>query len=398
MEFSMATGPQHRTIGLVVIAAFLPWLASLPRPGWAETQIPLDGFQLDEPPVGNESFADVVVRSRIPRKFEFYNPHSSEQLRAIKAMGFTQVILDWPTLHAGASELGLDVVLAHWWTLKTEVKEIEKAVDFAKQVDRRRLVGFSMMDEPERYAPETRFEYYRSLYRDLRAYFDTELPAVQLEISHWGPLASWPASRYAAFVPLYQATDRIRLMPYPDLGEGPLSEVYYQMLRSRRIMELAKRPLPQVVILQTWMLPEEPKLPTIAELRVMAYSAMLGGADTISFYNYDPEQWEKAAPGFTAAFAELMRELTAFSNDYQGATVESQINLQGIISATIQPGNGDPVTVLVNTNREPAAGLEGLAVVVSHRAAAVATRPYVARHPGRRLHVRCPLLRARRRR
>ncbi len=229
---------------------------------------------------------------------------------------------------------------------------------------RRHLVAVSMMDEPERHAPDTPFSFYQALYKDLRAHFDRDLPGVQLEISHWGPLAWWPAEAYKFFAPLYRSTDRIRLMPYPDLNEGPLSEVYYQMQRSRHIMRLAGRALPQVVILQTWALPDERKLPTIDELRVMAYQAMLVGADTISFYNYDPALWQQT-PGFTEGFAALMRELTRFSHTYRAALVESCMSENGILTARLHLPCGAPVSITVNTLRSQIGDLEALAVVVT---------------------------------
>jgi hypothetical protein len=306
---------------------------------------------------------DASAKGRITRHFEIYNPHSKEQLQAVKDMGFTQVILDRPNLHAEASEVGLDVVLANWWTLETEPEEIEKRIEYAKQVDRRRLLAVSMMDEPERHAPATPFSYYQALYQDLRAHFDEELPGVKLEISHWGPLRSWTASHYKYFVPLYQATDRIRIMPYPDLYESPLSEVFYQMVRSRKLMKLANRDLPQVVILQTWVLPDDPKLPTIDELRVMAYEAILSGADTVSFFSYDPQVWSQT-PDFTEGFAGLMKELTAFSRQHQNATVESRMSSSGVLTATITPPDADPLSVRVNTNRTAVDGLPALAVVI----------------------------------
>lgn len=110
-----------------------------------------------KPPVGNEAFAELVTRGRLPHNFEMYNPHSKAELRAVKEMGFTQVILDNPSLHTLASKIGLDVVMANWWTLETETEVIEKGVEKAKQVDRRRLAAVSMMDEPERYAPPDTF-------------------------------------------------------------------------------------------------------------------------------------------------------------------------------------------------------------------------------------------------
>ncbi len=178
-----------------------------------------------------------------------------------------------------------------------------------------------------------------------------------------GPLRSWTPESYESFVTLYRATDRIRLMPYPDLDEGPLEEVYFQMMRSRHLMKLAGRELPQVVILQTWVLPENSKLPTIDELRVMAYQAMLSGADTVSFFSYDPELWQKT-PGFTTAFADLMQELTDFSRRFRTATVESSMNPQGVLTATLFLPGSSPVSVVVNTNRSRVQELAPLQVVV----------------------------------
>jgi hypothetical protein len=180
-----------------------------------------------------------------------------------------------------------------------------------------------------------------------------------LEISHWGPLRSWTPEHYQTFATLYRATDRIRLMPYPDLDEGALSEVFYMMLRSRRLMKLADRELPQVVILQTWVLPENPKLPTIAELRVMAYLAMLSGAETVSFFSYDPELWRKTA-GFTEGFADLMRELTAFRDRFRAASVESRMQANGVFSATLSLPGCPPVSLVLNTNRIAAGDLAPL--------------------------------------
>jgi hypothetical protein len=313
--------------------------------------------------VDDAMFVDTVVRGRVTQRFEIYNPHSAEQLQAIKEMGFTQVILDWPQLHATATELGLDVVLANWWTLLSDDQSIQRGIDNAERVDRRRLVAVSMMDEPERNSPDTPFTYYQVLYEELRTHFDRTLPDVKLEISHWGPLRSWTAQRYQTFTTLYQSTDRIRLMPFPDLYEDPLSEVYYQIMRSRRLMQMAGRDLPQIVILQTWVLPENPKLPTIPELRVMAYQAMVTGADTISFFNYDPAVWQKT-PGFTEQFASLMHELTSFSQQYREASVETRMSDDGVLTATLLLPGRSPMFAVINTNRHEVLGLEPLQIVL----------------------------------
>lgn len=316
-----------------------------------------------EPWAASVSSAGVTTTGHITRRFEIYNPHSVQEIEAVKRMGFTQVILDRHDLHSVATEAGIDVVLANWWTLETDPQDVEKSLARAMQVNPQHLVAISMMDEPERYAPDTPFVFYKTLYLKLRRHLDQQSPHVKLEISHWGPLRSWPPEIYEAFVTLYQAADRMRLMPYPDLDESPLRDVYLQMMRSRHIMQLAKRDLPQVVILQTWVLPDAPKLPTIDELRVMAYEALLGGADTVSFYNYDPAVWSQTA-GFTEGFVDLMSELTAFANRYAGSRVVSSMDADGVLSATLYPNGDLPVSVKVNTNRTTTNGWEPLAVSI----------------------------------
>ena len=81
---------------------------------------------VDTPVVDEETHPNAIFRGRISDRFEIYNPHSREHLMAIRDMGVHQVSLDWPNLHAEATQLGLDVVIANWWTDQTEVSEIEK--------------------------------------------------------------------------------------------------------------------------------------------------------------------------------------------------------------------------------------------------------------------------------
>jgi hypothetical protein len=272
----------------------------------SEPVAPVETFK----PRGNSEFISKQTVARITRRFEMYDPHSVEALQTLKEMGFTQVVLDWPNLHGDATEIGLDVVLANWWTDKTKPEEIDRGIELARQVDPARLAGISVMDEPELNAPETPFSFYVDLYERLRQQLARELPGVRLEISHAGPHASWDQRYYDHFSALYEAADVMRIMPFPDLNEGPLSNVYFMILRSRELMRIAGRQLPLVVILQTWVLPPESKLPEMAELRVMAWQAMLAGAETLSFFDYNPEVWSQT-PGFHDQFAELMQELTS---------------------------------------------------------------------------------------
>jgi hypothetical protein len=314
-----------------------------------------------EVPLNDAAHVGEAQTSTVTQRFEIYNPHSAEELRAVKEMGFTQVILDWPNLHPAATAIGLDVVMANWWTHETPVAEIERGLAGAKQVERSRLAGISMMDEPGRNSPETPADYYAELYNRLRPRLDRELPGVPLEMSHWGPLASWSQIDYYLTAPLYRSADVMRIMPYPDLNEGPLNDVYFMMQRSRSLMAKVDRDLPLLVILQAWTLPPKSELPTIAELRVMAYQAMLSGATTLSFYHYRPEEWAQT-PGFHDAFAELMQELTRLSRRFAEATVESTMSPSGIFIANIRLPSHEILQIRVNTNRKIVDGLAALTV------------------------------------
>ena len=340
----------RRTMNSLTLTACLLALTLVP---------PLGG---DEPdPISNAAFQNRPVPGTISDRFEIYNPHTLEHLETIKSLGIQQVVLDWPNLHSAATKLGLDVVIANWWTKDTQQSEIDARLEYLKEVDRRHLAAVSMMDEPERYAPDTPFSYYQKIYGELRTKLKNQSLDTPLEISHWGPLQSWSPENYQTFAVLYQAADRIRLMPYPDLDESPLSEVFYQMMRSRYIMKLSGRTLPQLVILQTWVIPDAPKLPTIKELRVMAYQAILTGADTVSFFNYDPDVW-KRTPGFRNGFRELMSELTEFTREHRQRRVETTMNESGVLTAVIEVSSQEVLKVSINTERQPIDQLAALEV------------------------------------
>ena len=143
------------------------------------------------PPVENEEFYGRPVIATVTQCFEIYDPHSLEELRRVKQMGFDQVILDRAPLHQQATEVGLDVVIANWWTEETEQQVIDDSLRLSRDVASGRLKGISVMDEPERNAPDTPFEYYVNLYGRLKPLMVDELEGVRLEISYWGPLESW---------------------------------------------------------------------------------------------------------------------------------------------------------------------------------------------------------------
>ncbi len=320
--------------------------------------------------LSNAEYIDVPITARIPQRFEMYSPHSTEALHELKSMGFTQVILDWPNLHSAAVKAGLKVVLANWWIDKSKPQDIEKGIERARKVDPKALIGFSVMDEPGRNSPDTPFGYYIDLYEDLKPKFRSEFPGTRLEISHWGPMANWSEEHYQYFSLLYEAADVMRIMPYPDLHEAPLDDVFFMVHRSRKLMTIAQRELPLVVILQTWVLPPENKLPEIDELRVMAYQAMLAGAETVSFFDYNTDVWKKTA-GFEDAFRKLMTELTTFSHRHRNDTATTSIGDDGILTATLFSPSGVRTRVEVNTRREVVGTMRGLQVKTTMQSPAV---------------------------
>lgn len=326
----------------------------------SEPEAPTETFK----PRGNSEFINRPTVARVTSRFEMYDPHSREALQSLKDMGFNQVILDWPNLHKDATELGLDVVMANWWTDKTRPEDIDAGLALAKQVDPARLAGISVMDEPERNSPETPFSFYIDLYGRLRPRLDRELPGVRLEVSHAGPYASWDHRYYDYFANLYEAADVVRIMPFPDLNEGPLSDVYFMILRSRELMQIAGREPQLLVILQAWILPPESKLPEIAELRVMAWQAMLAGAHTLSFFEYNLDVWSQT-PGFHDQFAGLMQELTSLRDRLQGATIRSRMDADGVLHAQADWPSGHVQFITINTHRTSSGHLAPLAVVES---------------------------------
>ncbi|MEZ6122780.1 MAG: hypothetical protein R3C49_06330 [Planctomycetaceae bacterium] len=309
----------------------------------------------------NARYTDVWLPGGVAQQFEMYDPHSAEAMTELRDMGFTQVILDWPNLHSSATEAGLKVVMANWWTQDTKPEEIQAGIDRARAVNPQSLVGVSLMDEPGRNAPETPFGFYIDLYEQLKPDFELDRPDTRLEISHWGPMAGWTDEFYDYFSYLYEAADVMRIMPYPDLNEGPLDDVFFMVQRSRRLMDLAERPLPLVVILQAWLLPPDGKLPEIDELRAMAYQAMLSGSETVSFFEYNLDIW-KQTPEFHDRFRELMQELTAFSRTYRGSRVLCRVTQDGIFTADLRTPSGRHSQLQVNTRRTPSAGYQKLEV------------------------------------
>ncbi|MCM2374644.1 hypothetical protein [Aporhodopirellula aestuarii] len=332
------------------------------EPASPSSELPLSSKDPDEIRARNiAQFIDAHVACRMTQRFEMYCPHSEEELRKLKSMGFTQVILDRVELHEMATRIGLKVVLGNWWSHQTTPDEIERGLLWARAVDPKTLVGFSVQDEPERNTPETHFDFYVDLYKRLKPVFRKEFPTTRIEISHWGPMAALTDAQLQYYSLLYNAADVMRIMPYPDIHEAPLDDVFFIMQRSRKIMTLADRQLPLVVILQTWIHPPKSKLPEIDELRVMAYQAMLAGAETLSFFDFNQQVWNQT-PGFSDRFAELMAELTSLSERYREHEIDTYITQNGIVKSTLTSSTGEVSRIELNTHRHAVGGFGPLEV------------------------------------
>ena len=341
--------------------AFGDGIASIAQLGDTSEVAPVFTAPAEKRRAANAPYVGVPIRTRVAQRFEMYSPRDEQAVHELKEMGFTQVMLDRPNLHQAATDIGLPFVLAHWWNQDTKPEEITTAVERAKAVNRSFLIGFSIMDEPERNAPDTPFGYYIDVYEKLRPEFQKDLAGTRLEISHWGPLAEWTDQHYEYFSFLYEAADVMRIMPYPDLGEGPLDDVFFMMRRTQRPMELAGRNLPLVVILQTWILPPKNQLPEIAELRVMTYQAMLSGAETVSFFDHNPEVWRQKE-GFEAGFRDLMQEVTGFAHRYKNWDVETAINSDSVLTSVLTSPTGQRHRVTINTQRTAVQSLAALEI------------------------------------
>lgn len=304
-------------------------------------------------------FFCTIAISQITQNFEMYGAKNEAGLKELSDMGFTQVILDKHWLHSKASELGLKVVLANWWSVNTQWEEIEKTFRLAQTV--KSLSSISMMDKPDFYNPPL---HPGSLYIDIRKKLKALDPKIALSLSHWGPLRRWPKdwdeeAYLKSYRLFYEAVDEMRIMPYPLILGDPLSEVPLMMARSRRLMERTRNRVPLTVILQSWTESNEdpiPLLPTIPQLRVMAYSAILSEAYTLSFYDYNIEVWNRV-PGFTSGFKKLIRELRTVADIYRGALVETNFSSNGVVLKSQLRSRECVTCIFINTSPYPVDGL-----------------------------------------
>jgi hypothetical protein len=245
---------------------------------------------------------------------ELYGAKSEEHLRAFLAMGVDQVILESAGLIPVADELGLRVVLANWWNGDTDPEWIERQMAAARSSAR--LVSVNLMDEPIHNDPKIHSpEFYQGLRKQYRDRGDR----TPLSLTIYGPSLRASEAYDRLFRGYVEAVDVLRIDPYPVVADAPLRIVYDWSNKAQSFVAETGRQIPLTVILQAWSPGDDehgvPQLPEIDQLRVMAYLAMFSGADTVSFYNFDPTVWDRK-PGFREGFENLLTEMRQVQWEY----------------------------------------------------------------------------------
>lgn len=280
-------------------------------------------------------FFESAVLADVTTHFEMYGAHSTADVQRFHSLGFTQVVLENHQLATAADALGMKVMLANWWWSQTPWEQIASTVNFASTLPN--VTSINLMDEPifngaERFPPE--------FYLDLRSRIKAIAPTTALSLSEYGPSLNWPREKRELFKRYLPAVDILRIDPYPVAAGQPLRRVYDWIQLARELMVESQHLVPLTVTLQTWNSGENGTLvlPTIQQLRIMAYLALLLEVDTLSFFDYNAAVWQQV-PGFYEDFATLINELKEFSEAHAGWKVSGAMNGQGVWNGTISKGN-----------------------------------------------------------
>jgi hypothetical protein len=259
-------------------------------------------------------------------------------------VGFDQVILDNRGFAEAAEAMGFLVVLANWWDRRTTLGDVLPVLRQAMSLGS--LVSVNMMDEPIRCGLETHGpEVYLRLRREIH---DTGFNR-PLSLTMHGPHPDWPTPWLRVFMDYLGAIDILRIDPYAFCNGEPSRLVGDWINLARQLMATAGRELPLTVVIEAW--DAGGGLPPIAEIRVMAYMALLSKADTLSFFSYDCATWSKR-PGFIDEFAALIQELEGLAGEFAGAEVRSILGADDLFQAEIDQG-GDFTCITVNTKDRP---------------------------------------------
>lgn len=298
----------------------------------------------------------------VTQHFEIYGAKTAQDLTTLRDWGIDQVILDDSALLRAADDLGLRLIQANWFDRDTDPERVRRRAEEAQAL--RGLISINLMDEPifngaDRHPP--------AYYRDLRAKLDAWGYATPLSLTEHGPKDRWNDAEKRLFTEYFPAVDALRIDPYPVLTAKPLSQVWEWVKEARRLM--GDRILPVTVILQTWADGVDdrgvPMLPTIAELRVMAYLAMLAEVDALSFFDFNASVWDQV-PGFTSGFAALVGELRTFATATRGYDVAAELGADGVLRATLTSASGAQIQVSVNSTREQRGDLAPLEIRIQN--------------------------------
>lgn len=289
----------------------------------------------------------------LTQNFELYGARSVADLELFQQWGITQVITDNDALLKYAGEKGMRTVQANWFNVESPWDTVRARVKSALTIPLLRTIN--LMDEPIYNGPTF---HPPVLYEDLRKRILTEFPSARLSLTEYGPDPAWPMEKKELFAKYLRSVDVLRIDPYPVLAKKPLRTVYDWITEARRLM--GENPVPVVTILQTWA--ETPELPTVDELRVMAYQVLLAESETLSFFDYSPTLWQKVL-GFTENFQKLLQEMRDLASRYQACSIQSTMTETGVLKAEVScPQNR--LRISVNTNPFPAENLSPYKVLV----------------------------------
>lgn len=280
----------------------------------------------------------------VTKNFELYGIRESGQVQVAKDMGFTQVILDHHALATEAASLGLSSTLANWWGVDTSWEVVEHTIQDASTLPA--VVAVNMVDEPM-YNGELFYPLH--YYQDLQPKIKAVAPDIKLSLTEYGPQLEWSPTKLDTYKKFLSLVDIIRLDVYPIAGKRELRTVFDWLHLCREMMLEINHVIPVTVILQAWNSGDEGEIemPSVPQMRVMAFLAFFGGADTISFFEYNIREWNKI-PGFQQGLTELVAELKDLSVHYRDWSIDSRMSLDGVLTATATNGSQSEL-ITINT-------------------------------------------------
>lgn len=277
------------------------------------------------------------------------NDAPARHVADVAKMGFTRVLGEDQVAHAAIAQ-DLRFVLARFWT-SDRLQDWHNIKPFAPSEN---LVSVNMADEPiywdhddpHRFnLPVRKPSHYQQLREQIKQEFD-----VPLSLSFFGPdEGKWASSeREDYFFQYWPTIDHLRMNIFPAYKNRPLGVIFTWVDKLTTEMRQRPDPKPLTVTLQTWTEPDHPRHPTVPELRVMAFAVLLGGAQAVSFYQYDPQVWKLLPDNFLGGFSELIEELRITADKLVGATTQVVSMSQGVYEVHItRPSHRSKV--LVNT-------------------------------------------------